>query len=89
MTHAVAQAAWIPRGRWRGGKVVAITLSPHNGMPGMVHSGAARAAVENMMKTLSIEWARFGIRCVAIAPGQIATHTLKTKYPQQMVETMA
>jgi citronellol/citronellal dehydrogenase len=72
----------------RGGKVVAITLSPHNGMPGMVHSGAARAAVENMMKTLSIEWARFGIRLNAIAPGQIATHTLKTKYPAKMVDTM-
>ena len=94
MTHAVAAACWIPGEKNLagpeavGGKVVSITLSPHNGMPGMVHSGAARAAVENMMKTLSIEWARFGIRCVAIAPGQIATHTLKTKYPAKMVETM-
>ncbi len=94
MTHAVASACWIPGeenppgAEVAGGKVVSITLSPHNGMPGMVHSGAARAAVENMMKTLSIEWARFGVRCVAIAPGQIATHTLKTKYPRQMVETL-
>ncbi len=87
MTHGVASACWIGEGM-EGGKVVSITLSPHNGMPGMVHSGAARAAVENMMKTLSIEWARFGIRCVAVAPGQIATHTLKTKYPRQMVETL-
>ena len=39
-----------PAGR---GKVLSVTLSPHNGMPGMVHSGAARAAVENMMRTLS------------------------------------
>ena len=94
MTHAVATACWIPSGGDApeappsGGKVISITLSPHNGMPGMVHSGAARAAVENMMKTLSIEWARFGIRCTAIAPGQIATHTLKTKYPAKMVDTM-
>ncbi len=88
MTHAVANACWIGEGQ-EGGKVISITLSPHNGMPGMVHSGAARAAVENMMKTLSIEWARFGIRCVAVAPGQIATETLKTKYPRQMVDTMA
>src|SRR5207247_9165314 len=45
MTHAAAMKAFIPQG---GGKVVSVTLSPHNGMPGMVHSGAARAAVENM-----------------------------------------
>lgn len=86
MTHAAATKAFIPQG---GGKVVSITLSPHNGMPGMVHSGAARAAVENMMRTLSIEWARFGIKLCAIAPGQIETETLRTKYPQQLVETMA
>ena len=42
MTHAVATKAFIPKG---GGKVLSVTLSPHNGMPGMVHSGAARAAV--------------------------------------------
>jgi citronellol/citronellal dehydrogenase len=92
VTHAVARRCWIgPEGQpveGGGGKVVSITLSPHNGMPGMVHSGAARAAVENMMKTLSIEWSRFGIRCVAVAPGQIATETLRTKYPRKMVETM-
>ena len=58
MTHAAATKAFIPQ---RGGKVLSITLSPHHGMPGMVHSGAARAAVENMMRTLAVEWARFGI----------------------------
>lgn len=87
MTHAVATKAMIPSGR--GGKVFSVTLSPHNGMPGMAHSGAARAAVENLMRTLSIEWARFGIRLLAIAPGQFATQTLLTKYPQAIVERIA
>lgn len=86
MTHAAATKAFIPQGD--GGKVVSITLSPHQGMPGMVHSGAARAAVENMMRTLSIEWSRFGIRLCAIAPGQFETETLKTKYPAELVEAM-
>jgi citronellol/citronellal dehydrogenase len=86
MTHAVATRSMIPSG---GGKVVSVTLSPHNGMPGMVHSGAARAAVENMMRTLAIEWARFGIKCTAIAPGQIGTDTFLTKYPALLVELMA
>jgi len=87
MTHAVATKAMIPSGR--GGKVLSVTLSPHNGMPGMAHSGAARAAVENLMRTLSIEWARFGIRLLALAAGQFGTETLLTKYPRPIVERMA
>jgi citronellol/citronellal dehydrogenase len=82
MTHAAATKAFIPQG---GGKVLSVTLSPHNGMPGMVHSGAARAAVENMMRTLSVEWARFGIRTCALAAGQFGTETMRTKYPPEVV----
>jgi NAD(P)-dependent dehydrogenase (short-subunit alcohol dehydrogenase family) len=85
MTHAAATRAFIPQG---GGKVLSVTLSPHNGMPGMVHSGAARAAVENMMRTLAIEWARFGIRLCALAAGQFGTETLRTKYPQVVVDNV-
>jgi citronellol/citronellal dehydrogenase len=85
MTHATATKAFIPQG---GGKVLSVTLSPHNGMPGMVHSGAARAAVENMMKTLATEWARFGIKTVALAAGQFKTETLMTKYPQVVVDNL-
>jgi citronellol/citronellal dehydrogenase len=86
MSHAAATKAFIPAG---GGKILSVTLSPHNGMPGMVHSGAARAAVENMMRTLAIEWSRFGITTCAIAAGQFATETLLTKYPPELVERVA
>lgn len=86
MTHAAATKAMIPQG---GGKVLSVTLSPHNGMPGMVHSGAARAAVENMMRTLSIEWARFGVKTCSLAAGHFATETLLTKYPQAVVDNVA
>jgi citronellol/citronellal dehydrogenase len=82
MTHAAASKAFIPQ---RRGKVLSVTLSPHNGMPGMVHSGAARAAVENMMRTLSVEWARFGITLVGLAAGQFGTETMRTKYPPEVV----
>src|SRR6478672_1553026 len=85
MTHAAATKAFISQ---EEGKVLSVTLSPHNGMPGMVHSGAARAAVENMMRTLAIEWARFGIKTVALAAGQFATETLLTKYPQVVVDNL-
>jgi citronellol/citronellal dehydrogenase len=86
MTLAAATKAFIPQG---GGKVLSVTLSPHNGMPGMVHSGAARAAVENMMRTLSVEWARFGISTCAVAAGQFDTETLRTKYPKAVVDNVA
>jgi citronellol/citronellal dehydrogenase len=86
MTHAVATKAMIPAG---GGKIVNVTLSPHHGLPAMAHSSAARAAVENLTRVLSIEWARFGILLTAIAAGHFETETLKTKYPRQVVESVA
>ncbi len=86
MTHAAATKAFIPQG---GGKVMSVTLSPHNGMPGMVHSGAARAAVENMMRTLAVEWARFGIKTCALAMGHFATDVVRNKYPKEVVENFA
>ena len=85
MTHAAATKAFIPQ---RSGKVISVTLSPHHGMPGMAHSGAARAAVENMMRTLSIEWARFNVKLCAVAAGQFDTEVLRTKYPKEVAENV-
>ena len=87
MTHAVATKAMIPESR--GGKIVNVTLSPHHGLPGMAHSSAARAAVENLTRVLSIEWARFGIKLTALAAGHFDTDTLRTKYPKPVVEGVA
>jgi citronellol/citronellal dehydrogenase len=87
MTHTVATRAMIPESR--GGKILNVTLSPHHGLPGMAHSSAARAAVENLTRVLSIEWARFGIKLTALAAGHFATETLMTKYPQPVVEGVA
>jgi citronellol/citronellal dehydrogenase len=87
MSHTVATKAMIPEAR--GGKIMNVTLSPHNGLPGMAHSSAARAAVENLTKVLSIEWARFNIKLNALAVGQIATETLLTKYPDVVVQNLS
>jgi NAD(P)-dependent dehydrogenase (short-subunit alcohol dehydrogenase family) len=43
-----------------------VYLAP--GVPGQ-HAGAACAGLENLARTLSIEWARHGITPVTIAPG--------------------
>jgi citronellol/citronellal dehydrogenase len=87
MTHAVAARAMIPENR--GGKIINVTLSPHHGLPGMAHSSAAWAAVENLTRVLSIEWARLGIKLTALAAGHFATETLMTKYPQPVVAGVA
>ncbi|MET8877839.1 SDR family NAD(P)-dependent oxidoreductase [Nocardia sp. NPDC004604] len=78
MTRSVAVKSMIPGG---GGRILNVTLSPHNGVPLMVHAAASRAAVESMTKTLSIEWARHGITVCALAAGTMKTDTLYTKYP--------
>jgi citronellol/citronellal dehydrogenase len=79
MISAVANKAMIPQ---RSGKIINVTLSPHNGFPGLSHAGAARAAVENMTKALSVEWARYGIVLNAIAAGHFDTEVLHNKYPE-------
>jgi len=45
-------------------------------MPGMGHSGAARAGMENLTRTAAVEWASSGVRVNAVAPGWIASSGL-------------
>ncbi len=47
------------------GRVVYLTPAPDAG----AYAEAVRAGLENLARTLSIEWARFGITTVAITPG--------------------
>jgi len=68
MTLATANLAMIPQ---KKGRIVNVIADIARGFPGMVHTGAARAGVDNMTKTLAVEWARFGIRVNACAPGTI------------------
>jgi len=48
-----------------------------SGAPGVVHSGAAKAGVLNMTRTLAVEWGRHGIRVNALAPGAMMTQASK------------
>ncbi len=66
-----------------GGAIVNITMDNARGYPGMAHSGSARAGVENLTKTLAVEWARFGIRINSVAPGIIQSSGLKN-YPEEI-----
>ena len=65
-TRGVATGALIPAA---AGKVLLLAPRPAGGS----FAGAARAALENLARTLSVEWARYGVSAVAIAPGARTT----------------
>jgi citronellol/citronellal dehydrogenase len=82
MCREVANQSMIPQ---KGGRIVNVIANIYRGFPGMVHTGAARAGVENMTMTLSVEWAQFGILVNAIAPGIIKSSGT-AQYPPQILE---
>jgi NAD(P)-dependent dehydrogenase (short-subunit alcohol dehydrogenase family) len=54
----------------QGGRIVYLAPVPDAECPEIVqHAAAACAGLENLARTLSTEWARYGITTVAIAPG--------------------
>jgi len=63
-TRAVVNGAFIPGGQ--GGRIIYLSPAPGAGE----HAHAARAGLENLARTLSVEWARHAITAVAIAPGE-------------------
>jgi citronellol/citronellal dehydrogenase len=77
MTREMAKAFFIPQS---SGVIVNVIAEISRGFPGMIHTGAARAGVENITKTLAQEWAKYHIRVNCVAPGIIASSGLDT-YP--------
>ncbi len=57
----------------RGGVIVNMSADMWGGMPGMAHSGAARAGMINLTETAALEWASSGVRVNSVAPGYIAS----------------
>ena len=60
--------------------IVNIIADMWHGMPGMAHSGAARAGMLNFTETASLEWAP--LRVNAVAPGRIASSGMD-QYPPE------
>src|SRR5437879_3291926 len=77
MAEAAYEHALGPAG---AGAIVNVTLSPHHGMPGMAHSGAARASVEALTRELARRWLADGVTMTAVAAGHFDTDVL-AKYP--------
>lgn len=70
-----------------GGAIVNIVADMWGGMPGMGHSGAARAGMVNFTQTSAYEWGSCGVRVNAVAPGWIMSSGMDT-YPDGFKETL-
>ena len=66
-----------------GGSIVNIVADMWGSMPGMGHSGAARAGMVSFTETAAVEWAHAGVRVNAVAPGYIASSGMD-HYPPEM-----
>ena len=73
-----------------GGAMVNMAADMWNGMPGMAHSGAARAGMVNLTKTAAFEWAYAHVRVNAVAPGWIASSGMDNYGPAMapMIRTL-
>lgn len=77
----VARECYVQSMRAHGGAIVNMIADMWQGMPGMGHSGAARAGMLNFTETAALEWAP--VRVNAVAPGWIASSGMDT-YPEAM-----
>ncbi|XP_068102180.1 peroxisomal trans-2-enoyl-CoA reductase-like [Hyperolius riggenbachi] len=79
-TFYCCKAAYNSWMKEHGGAIVNIVVDFYKGFPGMAHTGAARAAVDNLTKSLAIEWAHTGVRINSVAPGTIFSQTAVENY---------
>jgi citronellol/citronellal dehydrogenase len=61
---------WMER---HGGAIVNMSADMWNGLPGIAHSGAARAGMNSLTESAACEWAGSGVRVNSVAPGLIAS----------------
>lgn len=81
MTQQMAKTFFLPQ---QSGGIVNIIVDHYRGVPGMSHTGAARAGVDNLTKSLAVEWANRNVRINSVAPGIIQSSGLE-HYPPELV----
>ena len=84
MSSLMGRNFFIPQ---KEGTIINIIANIYRGFPSMVHTGAARAGVDNLTKTLAVEWGDFNVRVNAIAPGTIQSSGLDT-YPKPVQDLL-
>lgn len=71
-----------------GGSIVNMLADMWGGMPGMAHSGAARAGMLNLTQTAAVEWGSSGVRVNAVAPGWVASSGMDSYDPSFINEVI-
>ena len=86
MAEAAFELAFGPAG---AGNIVNITLSPHHGMPGMAHSGSARATVEALTREMAERWADAGVVVTSVpkCPESVRAGAARSVPLQRLGET--
>jgi citronellol/citronellal dehydrogenase len=87
----MARECYLQSMRKNGGAIVNIVADMWGSMPGMGHSGAARAGMVSFTETAAAEWGGKGVRVNAVAPGYIASSGMDN-YPAEaapMIREMA
>jgi NAD(P)-dependent dehydrogenase (short-subunit alcohol dehydrogenase family) len=81
-TFLMSQAAFNKSMNTNGGAIVNIIANMWNGFPILAHTGAARAGVDNLTKTLAVEWGARGVRINSVALGAIHSSGLNNYDPE-------
>jgi citronellol/citronellal dehydrogenase len=80
--HTFANRFFLPQ---KMGNIINVVVNNYRGTPGMSHTGAARAGVQNLTMSLAVEWANRGVRLNCIAPGIIQSSGLEN-YPPELLD---
>ncbi|HWH84643.1 MAG TPA: SDR family oxidoreductase [Burkholderiaceae bacterium] len=86
VTQAVGKR-WVAdakAGGWKAGDALRSVMSivvtwVDNGSPYVVPSAMSKAGIDVMTKSLAVEWAKFGVRLNAVAPGEIPTEGMSKR----------
>jgi citronellol/citronellal dehydrogenase len=85
VTTQVAKRWMIPQ---RGGFIAFIGFSPRRGIPSVVPSSMARSALETFAAGIALEWSKYRVRGVCVAPGVIQTEGIMRYGGQEVVDAM-
>ena len=83
----MARECYVQAMQQHGGAIVNVVADIWGSMPGMGHSGAARAGMVSLTETAALEWAKSGVRVNAVAPGYIASSGMD-HYPPEAAEML-
>ncbi len=86
VTTSVAHRWMIPQ---RAGFIAFLGFSPRRGIPSVIPSSMARSALETFAAGIALEWSKYQIRAVCVAPGVVQTEGILQYGGQEVVDGFA